>query len=322
MIHTDTKPVPSVNGKKNRSICVILNDRAKENSELHAALETVRSLGNDLDMRPICIAGEAVELAHDAAVEGFDVILASGGDGTLNEVVNGAIQSGRLQEMGLGVIPTGTANDFATQCCISLDTLPDYLARVVKGEAVPIDVGKVNDRYFINLASGGYGAEVTTETPVETKHLLGGFAYFLTGLSNIFNLSAKEAHVATPDLDWNGALLALTVGNGRQAGGGIKACPQALLNDGLFDVLIIPEVQPEELLLLFRDFIRLGKPVDRQYVQYLKAPWLSIDSENDIQVNLDGEPTKSNRFHFELIPAAVPFFLPPNPLLNGSVPPH
>ncbi len=162
-------------------------------------------------------------LPAEAAQAGIDTIVAAGGDGTLHEVVNGMVAAATPTASALGVLPLGTANDFATACGIPAGDPLNALMLIAEGTPTPIDVGRLGDRVFINVASGGFGTQVTVGTPSEIKRVLGAAAYFLTGLRYVTDLQAQHAQVVAPEFSWEGAFYALAVGNGRRAGGGFRS---------------------------------------------------------------------------------------------------
>lgn len=217
----------------------------------------------------------------------------------------------------VGIVPFGTGNDFALGC--GIPKLPfEALKLIVESEPVPVDIGKVKDQVFLNLASFGFPAEVTTDSPSAMKAVLGGFAYVLTGLAKAVTASSKHVRLATSGIQWEGEILAAFICNGRQAGGGFQICPQALLDDGLFEVLIIPEMQTTELLSLADDFMGLTERVESDKIISFQTTWMELDTSEEIQVNLDGEPLEGKSFRFELLNRKLPFFLPPTAPLIGK----
>ena len=145
----------------------------------------------------------------------------------------------------LAILPLGTANDLAHACRIPLDPL-GALRLAKSGPETKVDVGRTNGRYFLNMATGGFGAHVTAVTPNELKKVLGGAAYFLTGLTHFTSIRPEHGRFSGPGFTWEGPFLILAVGNGRQAGGGHQLCPEALINDGLLDVRVLPKLPNAE----------------------------------------------------------------------------
>ena len=229
-------------------------------------------------------------------------VIAAGGDGTLNEVLHGLMDLSEVTRPILGIVPLGTANDFATGCGIPGDPAK-ALALCMKGEAVPIDVGKANDHWFINAASSGFGAEITATTSPELKRLFGPAAYTVMGAILAINLHHYRGRLILPGREITGSGPVAIVGNGRQAGGGIQVAPRACIDDGLLDVLVVRQISPTALLAAARELQQL--PSDGEYISYWQTPWLEVHPEEAIPVNLDGEPLSFSTVRYEAVPKAI-----------------
>jgi diacylglycerol kinase family enzyme len=180
----------------------------------------------------------------------------------------------------------------------------------MRGEGVPIDVGKANDDWFINAASSGFGAEITATTSPELKRLLGPAAYTVMGAILAINLQHYRGRLILPDRDITGTGPVAIVGNGRQTGGGIQFAPRAYIDDGLLDVLIVRQISPTALLAAARELQQL--PPDGEYISYWQTPWLEVYPEEEIPVNLDGEPLRFSAVRYEAVPKAIQLIVPPN----------
>jgi diacylglycerol kinase family enzyme len=180
----------------------------------------------------------------------------------------------------------------------------------MKGEGVPIDVGKVNDHWFINAASSGFGAEITATTSPELKRLLGPAAYTVMGAILAINLHHYQGRLVLPGREITGSGPIAIVGNGRQTGGGIQVAPRALIDDGLLDVLVVRQISPTALLTAARELQQLQP--DGAYISYWQTPWLEVHSEEAIPVNLDGEPVRFSTVRYEAVPKAIQLIVPPN----------
>jgi len=168
----------------------------------------------------------------------------------------------------------------------------------------------------LNVATGGFGTSLTVATPNELKRVLGGAAYLVTGLTHFASIRPARGRMTAPGFAWEGAFLVLAVGNGRQAGGGHPLCPEALLNDGLLDVRILPKLPNDELPQALRDLLRDGLDAVHRSVVGARVAHLEIETDEELQINLDGEPTTGTRFRFELLPRRLPMKLPSDcPLL-------
>src|SRR5207247_9321396 len=161
-----------------RKVQLILNSKAAGNDALRAAITQQAALGHTIEVRVTSEKGDARRFAAETGE--VDLLIAAGGDGTLNEVVHGLMDLSTVARPALGVVPLGTANDFAIGCGIPRDP-EEALTLCMEGEGAPVDVGKANEHWFLNAASIGFGAEVTASTPPELKRLLGQAAYTAMG---------------------------------------------------------------------------------------------------------------------------------------------
>ena len=312
MSGTETDPI------KPRRIRLVLHGKAASRPPVREAVNAIRAEGHIVEVRVTWEAGDTGRIAQEAAEDGVDTVVAGGGDGSITEVVTGLFQSGlSLEERPtLGILPLGTANDFARSCGISLDPL-SALRLVAEGESPTVDIGRLGDRYWVNVATGGFGPKITTETSEPLKKMLGGAAYFVTGLTQFHHLTPDEATFRGPDFEWSGAFPILAIGNGRQAGGGNVLCPEALIDDGCLDVRILPRTLPEERGEVIHDLLSEGDAALERRVVQARVPWIEIEAAQPIQINLDGEPVVQERFRFEVVPQSLRVHLPKDtPLLS------
>jgi YegS/Rv2252/BmrU family lipid kinase len=179
-----------------------------------------------------------------------------------------------------------------------------------------IDVGLLNGRLFANLVSGGFGSRVTVETDPKLKRRFGGLAYAMTGISHFAELSENQGLFRANGFSWQGHFLALAIGNGRQAGGGIPLCPDALIDDGLLDLMILPAMDHAARREAFSHLLREGASGIRAQLITTRSSWIEYESMHDLNVNLDGEPTVLKRFRVECRPRALPVRLGENALLS------
>lgn len=302
---------------------LILNGKSAGNDAVRDAVAALRDSGVRLDVRVTWEHGDAERYVAEAIEDGVDTVIAGGGDGTLSEVAAALAHRDETAETlpSLGLLPLGTANDFATAAGIPVE--PEAALSLIRDSAaVPIDLLKLqaNDEthWVANLASGGFGTQVTTETHEGLKKLLGGLAYVLTGLSKLGRIEPLQARVRGPGFDWSGDFIALGIGNGRQAGGGQALCPQALVDDGLLDLTIVPPLEGE-LLATFGTAMTEGKDaaLDRVAIRRV-LPWVEIASTEPLTLNLDGEPVESIRFRIDCMPGRVRMHLPADCPLRGN----
>lgn len=303
---------------------LILNGKSAADEPLRDAVAGLRQRGGRLDVRVTWEAGDAERYVVEAIAAGVDAIIAAGGDGTLSEVATTLAHRAEAADAlpALGLVPLGTANDFASAAGIPLDAA-SALALIGAQPAQAIDLLRIeaNDRvhWCANLASGGFGTEVTVETSEGLKSLLGGLAYVLTGIAKLGRIVPIQARIHGPGLAWDGGFIALGLGNGRQAGGGQALCPEAWIDDGLLDVTIVPEMDGEVAATL-GTIVTEGKQaaLDRVATR-VQLPWVEIHTPLPFTLNLDGEPVESRRFRIDCVPARLRMHLPPDcPLLRRA----
>jgi lipid kinase YegS len=297
-----------------RNVHLILNGKVVGNDALREAITRQREVGHRIEVRVTREKGDARRFASEAGQ--VDLLIAAGGDGTLNEVVHGLMDLSISARPILGVVPLGTANDFATGCEIP-DDPENALALCMKAEAVAIDVGKANERWFINAASAGFGAHVTATTSPDLKRLLGPAAYTVMGAILAINAHQYHGRVILPDREITGSGPVAIIGNGRQTGGGVQVAPRAFMDDGLLDVLAIRQIPATALLTAARELQQLSP--DGEYISYWQTPWVEVHPAEMIPVNLDGEPVEFASVRYEAVSKALRVIVPPNcPLLSTT----
>ena len=296
---------------------LILNGKSAGDQAVREAVTALREQGVRLDVRVTWEGGDAERYVAEAIADGVDTVIASGGDGTLSEVATTLAHRDESAEAlpALALLPLGTANDFASACGIPAD--PEAALRLVRdGAALPMDLLKLDANgqahWAANLASGGFGTEVTTETHEGLKKLLGGLAYVVTGLSKLGRIEPQRARLRGPGFAWEGEFIALGIGNGRQAGGGQALCPEALIDDGLLDVTVVPPLQGE-LLATVGTALAAGKDAALDGVAVRRQlSWIEIEAPQTLtlNLNLDGEPVQAMAFRIQCMPKRLRMHLP------------
>lgn len=301
---------------------LILNGKSTGNTDLREAVHALRERGATLEVRVTWEEGDAERYVAEAIAQGVDTIIAAGGDGTLSEVAETLAHRDEDADAlpSLGLVPLGTANDFATAAEIP-DDPGQALALIEHEPPRPVDLLCIDadgKRWWCaNVASGGFGTEVTVETDEGLKKMLGGLAYLITGVSRLGRIEPIQARVRAPNFEWEGGFIALGVGNGRQAGGGQVLCPDAHIDDGLLDLTLIPELSGEVASTLTA-LVKGGKRgALEQVAERVQAPWVEIEAAEPLTLNLDGEPVRARRFRIDCVPGRVRLHLPlDSPLLS------
>ncbi len=286
---------------------IILNGKKAGYTHVRDAISAMRQEGVNVEVRVTYEYGDIARFVKEAVAEDVSRLVIGGGDGSIHEIVDALAKIEKGEQMELAVLPLGTANDFATACEIPMDTF-EALRLAARGEAIATDIVKANDTYFINMATMGFGAQVTANTPEDLKNFLGGGAYTISGVLQALSFEPYKTTMRSPEFSGEITGVAAAIGNARQAGGGQLLAPYALINDGLLDVVIISYV-PILDMFVFLDELRNPTP-DGKYVKYFQTPWVEWESEQIIPTNLDGEPYHNQKIHLEVIPKALKLVLP------------
>lgn len=251
--------------------------------------------------------GDAERAARAAVEEGCDTVFVAGGDGTLNEALNGIASAGGLDRTKIGILPLGTGNDFATALGIPTD-IPDAIDVLLRERVVPVDVGTVNGRSFVNISGGGFIAEVSQAVTPELKTIAGRFAYLLGGAQALLEYEPVRATVSLePGGERVGLrLYAFAVCNSRLIGGGRPIAPAAFIDDGLLDVCLIEGMTALEFVALGRK-VAAGDHVSDPRVRYYQASIALIELDREIPINTDGELLTAIRCEYTVAPRAARF---------------
>lgn len=240
--------------------------------------------------------GEGIDVARQAAVSGdFAAIVAVGGDSTINEVVNGLVQAAGAEQAGtLGIIPLGTANDLADQLHIPRQ-LAAACARLRAAQTRIIDVGQVNERFFVNNSAVGLEAVVTVAASKMTR-FKGPLRYIWAAVRSIWNRPAWQAHIRWGEQAYQGTIALVSVGNTARTGGSFFMTPDARMDDGQLDFVFAPAMPPLKLLTLLPQTFA-GRHVYQPQVVYERTASLEIEmAPTPIQV--DGELVDLAGTHF------------------------
>jgi len=252
---------------------------------LPEVLEKLEVAGYETSCHATTCEGDAVQAAEYAVERGFDLVIAAGGDGTLNEVVTGISPFENRPKIGL--IPMGTTNDFARALRIPRDIVK-AVDIILAGETIPVDVGIVNDRHFINIAGGGKMTELTYDVPSKLKTVLGQLAYYLKGIEMLPSIRASHLKIEYDGGLFEGEAMMFLVGLTNSVGGFEKLAPDSSINDGKFTLMILRKCNIAEFIRLATLAIG-GNHLDDPLVIYRKASNIKVTAEDKVQLNLDGE---------------------------------
>ncbi len=256
-------------------------------------------------------AGEAETLARAAFHAGCDYIIAAGGDGTLNEVINGIAWPRPIRGVRMGIVPLGTANDFARSMKLPA-RLEDNIDILRVKETVLVDLVRVTGkrtRYFINVSTGGFSGAVDEELTPQIKSTWGPLAYFRSAAAALPKLRAYRANVIFDDVErWQGELYNIVIANGQFVAGGLPIAPDASVRDGLLDILLVPKRPAREMALLIAQML-LGKHLSSDAIPFRRARKISVKSRPRMWFNVDGEPFGDDPAVFQIIPGALEFVI-------------
>lgn len=227
--------------------------------------------------------------AARATEDGFDLVVAAGGDGTINEVVNGIAPYEHRPKMG--IIPAGTTNDYARALRIPRED-PVAAARIIrKNQTLKMDIGKANETYFMNIAAAGSMTELTYAVPSEFKSIFGYLAYLIKGAELLPSVHAVPVQVKWDDGEYDGKASMILIGLTNSVGGFEQLVPDAELGDGQFTVIVVKTGNVAEMLRLIALVFNGGRHVDDPNIIYVKTNKLSVERTDGKpqKINLDGE---------------------------------
>ncbi|WP_192034736.1 lipid kinase YegS [Halomonas sp. YLGW01] len=298
---------------------LLVNGKSAQSPVLRQAVETARQQGARLEVLVTWEAGDAGKFARQAGADGVSRLLVAGGDGTVNEAVNGLMRLSREARPALGVLPMGTANDLATGLGIPED-LEAALSLSLDATPHPVDVLRLGEHHFLNMLSAGFGAEITASTPKTLKRLLGGGAYSLMGALKAWRFRPCPARLSWPGGEGHRELFLLAIGNGAQAGGGQRLSPLARLDDGLLEVLAVRQFSSlAGMRQMLAELRRL--PASGDYVEYWQADRIRVMADQPLTLTLDGEPHRLAHLEVGLTPGAIDLLAPRDcPLLTPAAP--
>ena len=287
---------------------VIVNPVAGSIVDLNVVLRQLRRL-NAKEVRVTQRPGEAETLAREAVRAGSSYIIAAGGDGTLNEVINGVASPRPPLGICVGIVPLGTANDFARS--IGLTSEMDANINILRAKkTAPVDLGRMtggHTRYFVNASSGGFSSVVDEKLSSEIKSSWGPLAYLRSAAAALLELDAYCTTVIFDDAERLMIdLYNIIIANGRFVAAGLPIAPEANVSDGLLDVVLVPKRPAAEMALLIAEML-LGKHLSGGAVIFRRARKISVQSRPGMWFNADGELVGNEPTVFQVLPHALDF---------------
>ncbi|HZH35622.1 MAG TPA: diacylglycerol kinase family protein [Pyrinomonadaceae bacterium] len=274
--------------------------------------ESLRRNFGDLDISLTTGPGDARRIAEKSAREDYTHIFIAGGDGTFNEVLNGAgMVAGAFEKITFGLIPLGTGNDFAGALGLNED-VEETLRIFEKNKTISVDVGKLtterDQHYFINVSAGGFIAEVSDAVNPQLKSIAGKLAYLIGGAQVMLNYEPVKTGVKifyekeTVKRIYEIEMFAVC--NSRLIGGGQMIAPEAVINDGLFDICIFKDVDTIQFINLLRE-ISVGTHLDNEETVFLRVREIEFEFDREIKINADGEVFEARKVSYRVLPRVV-----------------
>ncbi len=231
----------------------------------------------------------------------YEKIIAAGGDGTINIMVNAMINHNI--DLPLAIFPSGTANDFAYYFDLP-EKIDDMIRIALENNYSFADVGKVNDKYFINVAAMGFLVDVSQKTDPTVKNTLGVVSYYLRGVAEIPNLKPIPIKITSEEYTAEEKIYFMLVMNGRSAGGFKRIAPKAEINDGLLDVLLFKEMPILEFAPLLISIMQ-GNHQENKNVHFFRTNKLLLESQEDVGTDVDGEIGAKFPLDIEVLPNKI-----------------
>ncbi|MFN8446093.1 MAG: diacylglycerol kinase family protein [Caldilineaceae bacterium] len=287
-------------------ICNPMAGRGRAGQLLPEIRSTLKSLGMATDAVATRAPGDAIQLAAEAHQAGFPLVIAVGGDGTVNEVANGLVQAAQDQIAGqLGVIPVGTGNDFF-KMLRPKDNWHVACTHIAERKIQRCDVGRVNNRYFVNNVGIGFDAQVGIEAQ-KIRWLRGQAVYVLALARNmLYSYRTPQVTLKLDDQTIKQSITLCTIGNGRCSGGGFWLTPNAEIDDGWLDVCFVNALSKPRILALVPRVMK-GTHIHDAEVRTVRAKRISIASSEPLPVHADGEIlyTEAHQLEIEILPAKL-----------------
>jgi YegS/Rv2252/BmrU family lipid kinase len=290
-------------------VALIVNPRAGRKRGLAtacAAEPELRAGGWHVERKVTDGPGGATRLAREAADEGFEAVLACGGDGTLGQVLGGLLDTG----IPAGMVPAGTGNDFART--VGLSQEPMAAARqLISGHAAPIDLLSINDGalWAANVIGAGFDAQVA-ERMNRRRRLAGGtFAYLVGIAQELVWFRPTEVRLRADDTEWEGRALLVAVANAKSYGGGMKVAPQAEIDDGLLDVVVVEHMGRLEFVRNLPKVFK-GTHVTHPAVHVWQAKEVEVETAAPAPTLVDGDVQCETPLHVRVAAGRGRFWMP------------
>ena len=297
---------------------IVFNPKAGQlrlNRQMDEVVQFLGKYGWKIDLRRTEKAGDATTFAKEAVDKNYDMVIAAGGDGTNNEVINGGLVG---SEVTFGTLPVGTTNVFALEVGIPVNNplhlrpILDSARVLVEGHVQRIDVGKAANRYFLLMGGIGWDAEVGTYVQRDAKRWLGPLAYLPAGILAAQNFAGSRIWVDIDGEQFRDRAVLITVNNTRLYGGVVQMAPKASLDDGLLDVCIFRGQNVTQAFFRYFLGVLSRRHIYDPHVRYHQARYVAVRSARPLPVHVDDEPLGSTPVEFTVEPRSLRVMLPRN----------
>ncbi|MBM7579500.1 diacylglycerol/lipid kinase family protein [Jeotgalibacillus terrae] len=288
---------------------LILNPSSGKEEALdhkESVLTVLKEMDYEVTLKETEKEDDATRFAEQACQEQYDTVVSMGGDGTLNETITGLV--GQDYQPSLGIVPLGTVNDFARALNISMDP-EEAIQQLKTAETKRVDIGRINDKYFMNIIALGGIAEATFGVSVEQKTKLGPLAYMIEGFKTIKEKEPFAADITYDGVKWEGNALLFLMALTNSVGGFEKLAPDAEVNDGHLHCFVIKDVPLFKLISIMTALLK-GELEEDENVEYFKAKEVHVNSDTDLISNVDGDEGAHVPLTVEVLSRHIPILCP------------
>lgn len=247
--------------------------------------------------------GDVENIAKEAVEEKYTDIVAVGGDGTLLEAFNGVFE----KNVALGIIPTGTGNDFVKMLGIEKNIVSS-IDRIIRGKTKLVDTGRVNDSHFLNVVGLGIDGEIVQKTEKVKKIIKGSAAYIYSTFSTLVNYQCKKIKIIIDDKIYEREVFLVAIGNGKYFGGGMKITPAAEIDNEIFEIVIINKMPKPKFAVLFRKVFS-GNHVSEDVVETFSGKKVIVQGDDSMMINADGNIIGHGKCEMEILGKSQKFII-------------
>lgn len=272
--------------------------RRKLTAQLDTVIRIFQEGGNQVCVHRACSPADIEEISFQST--DVDRLVVAGGDGSIHQAVNGLLKVSAKQRPVLGILPVGTANDLAYALHLP-NSIPEACKVIAKGNIFEMDTGKLNERYFVNVASAGLLTDVSQKVDTRVKNTLGQLAYFLKGIETLPSFRPFRVEYEHDSQQYSEEVVLFMAVNGLSVGGMRQLVPRASLTDGKLDILLVPASGwPETIRLLLR--VLRGEKVDGEKIKEFQTSELTVHTDRLISSDLDGEYGPESTWNIQIGP--------------------